>query len=140
MPKQIVRSSVSFPDLSVYHSVPDEPVNLTREDITLLMLESHKKAANSAEEIMALREVAKLNDLYPGSTTKVDVSITHVEKTLKELQNLPTEELLKLAGENANLLELPEPLEGKYREVEKEEVDSGSEPYERTSVMPIEDA
>jgi hypothetical protein len=131
MAKTMVRSATHFPQLN-----PEVEVHVTRNDITLLMLESHKKAENSSEEIMALREIAKLNDLYPSSTTKVDISIAHVERSLKELEGLSTEKLLQLAGEDADILEMPDTIEGEYREVE-EVIGVGTQG--KTQVMPIED-
>ena len=86
---------------------------------------------------MALREVAKLNDLYPSTTTKVDLNIRHVEQSLKELEKMSTEELLALAGEDADILELPTTIEGEYVEVEEEVVSVGTQG--KTSVMAIED-
>ena len=133
MAKPMVRSAVNFPSLSPSAS----EVRVTRADITLLMLESHRKAENSSEEIMALREVAKLNDLYPNATTKVDVSITHVEQSLKELEKMSTEELLALAGEDSDILELPSVLEGEYEEVKESVV--GTQTQGKTRVMTIED-
>jgi hypothetical protein len=131
MAKTMVRSATHFPQLN-----PEVEVHVTRNDITLLMLESHKKAENSSEEIMALREIAKLNDLYPSATTKVDISIAHVERSLKELEGLSTEKLLQLAGEDADILEMPDTIEGEYREVE-EVIGVGTQG--KTSVMEIED-
>jgi hypothetical protein len=131
MAKTMVRSATHFPQLN-----PEVEVHVTRNDITLLMLESHKKAENSSEEIMALREIAKLNDLYPSATTKVDISIAHVERSLKELEGLSTEKLLQLAGEDADILEMPDTIEGEYREVE-EVIGVGTQG--KTQVMPIED-
>jgi len=99
----------------------DIEVNITRKDITLLLMESHKKCENASEEVAVLREVAKLNDLYPSTTNKVEVSVTHIEQKLKDLEQLPTSELLKMANEMPNALDLPEPLEGDYEEVVEEE-------------------
>jgi hypothetical protein len=136
MPKPIRKPHVTFP-----RYLPDTShidLSITRQDINLLLLESHRKAENASEEIAALRELSKLNDLYPSTTSKVELSITHVEKTLKELEALPTEDLLRLAGEDVDLLSLPEPLEGKYKEVEEMEVDTQIQ--RETRVMPMEDS
>jgi len=133
MAKTMVRSAVNFPSLPP----SDTEVHVTRDHITVLMLESHRKAENSSEEIMALREIAKLNDLYPSATTKVDLNITHVERSLKELEAMTSEDLLSLAGEDANILELPEAIEGEF--VEVEEVERETQTQGKTSVMEIED-
>ena len=119
MAKQIAHSTFAFP--SPMPRSEDIEVNITRKDITLLLMESHKKCENASEEVAVLREVAKLNDLYPSTTNKVEVSVTHIEQKLKDLEQLPTSELLKMANEMPNALDLPEPLEGDYEEVVEEE-------------------
>lgn len=136
MSKTIAHSTFAFPS-----PLPDSGnvgVKITRNDITLLLMESHKKCENASEEVAVLREVAKLNDLYPSATQKVDVTHTYVEQKMKDLQELSTEELLKLAGDSPDALELPAPLEGEYEEIEEEKVEVGTR-GNMNDVMAIKD-
>ena len=119
MGKSVATTSASFK--AILPAEPERAVSITRSEITKLMMESYKKADNSSEEIAALREVAKLNDLYPTATRKVELDITHHEKTLKELEGMSTAELLQLAGDASDLLSLPDPIEGEYEEIKEEE-------------------
>lgn len=101
----------------------DEPVDISREQITLLMMESYKKSSNSAEEIMCLREVAKMNGLYEKESKTTNINLIHVEQNLKKLEVMPDEELLRLAGHNKELFQqhvsTEEPaIEAEYSEVE----------------------
>ena len=120
MAKSIAHSTFPFP--SPMPRSEDIDVNITRKDITLLLMESHKKCENASEEVAVLREVAKLNDLYPSLTNKVEVSVTHVEQKLKDLEQMSTEELLHMQGQMPDSLELPAPIEGEYKKIEEEEV------------------
>lgn len=137
MAKTIAHSTFAFP--SPMPRPEDVEVNITRDQITLLLMESHKKCENASEEVAVLREVAKLNDLYPSTTNRVEVSVTHVEQRMKDLEQMSTEQLLQLAGELPDTLELPEPLEGEYEEIEEEEKDNPGTVGNTNDVMPIED-
>jgi acetyl-CoA acetyltransferase len=84
---------------------------VTRENLTLMLLESHRKAATATEEIAAVREIGKLNGLYEQ---KITVTNEHVTK-IEQLEGLSTEELLRrsqlqldsLAAEDADFEEVP---------------------------------
>ena len=117
----------------------DIDVNITRKDITLLLMESHKKCENASQEVAVLKEVAKLNDLYPSPTNKVEVSVTHIEQKLKDLENMTTEELLAMQGQMPDALELPAPIEGEYKEIEEEEVTTEGTVGNTNDVMPMTD-
>lgn len=135
MAKTIAHSTFAFP--SPMPRSEDIEINITRKDITLLLMESHKKCENASEEVAVLREVAKLNDLYPTTTNKVEINHTFVEQKLKDLENLSTEELLKMQGQLPDALELPEPIEGDYVEVEEEEKENLSTIGNTNDVMPM---
>lgn len=135
MAKTIAHSTFAFP--SPMPRSEDIEINITRKDITLLLMESHKKCENASEEVAVLREVAKLNDLYPTTTNKVEINHTFVEQKLKDLENLSTEELLKMQGQLPDALELPEPIEGDYVEVEEEEKENLSTVGNTNDVMPM---
>ena len=136
MAKQIAHSTFAFP--SPLPRAEDIDVKITRKDITLLLLETHKKCDNAGEEVAVLREVAKLNDLYPTTTNKVEVNVTHIEQKLKDLEQLPTSELLKMANEMPDALDLPEPLEGEYEEVVEEEKEDLTTMGNTNDVMAME--
>ena len=93
---------------------------VTRDDITRLLFETHKKCANSAEEVMTLKEIAKINDLYPKMNDKILVDLSSVVKTMGELQGMNDAKLLEMIGED-NLFDMPEPIEGVYEEIEETE-------------------
>jgi hypothetical protein len=137
MAKTIAHSTFAFPSPMPRSETIE--VNITRKDITLLLMETHKKCDNAAEEVAVLREVAKLNDLYPTTTNKVEVTHTHVEQKLKDLEQMSTEELLQMAGDMPDALELPAPIEGKYEEIEGEEVGNEGTLGNTNDVMAMED-
>ena len=125
MGRAVVKSGLSFPE----DGKPNE-LHITRDQITRMMLESHKKAANSAEEIGALKEVAKLNDLYPSTNSSITLNLTHVEHSLSQLQGLSDAELIKLSGAAEDMFALPEPIIGEFEEIEEgkgEEGQTGSD-------------
>ena len=122
MAKTIAHSTFAFP--SPMPRPEDIELNITRKDITLLLMESHKKCENATEEVAVLREVAKLNDLYPSTTNKLEINHTFVEQKMKDLEQMSTDELLRMAGDMPDALELPAPLEGKYKEIEEEKGES----------------
>jgi hypothetical protein len=82
----------------------DEPIDISRDQITLLMMESYKKCSSSTEEIMCLREVAKMNGLYEQSAT-TQINVLNIEQNIKKLETMSDEDLLQLAGHGAKLFE-----------------------------------
>ena len=124
MAKSIAHSTFAFPS-PMPHADHIE-VDITRKDITLLLMESHKKCENAGEEVAVLREVAKLNDLYPSLHAQIDVNVTQIEQKMNDLKELSTDQLLAMAGEMPNALELPPPIEGEFEEVEEEKVGKGN--------------
>ncbi len=96
-------------------------LSITKEQITLLMLEAHKKSSNSAEEIMALREIAKIHGMYALAPTTVTINTLNIESNQKKLGELSDEQLLELAGMHPKLFERPEAaaIEAEFTEVEE---------------------
>lgn len=47
-----------------------DAVAVTRETITVMLLEAHRKAASAGEEIMAAKELGKLHGLYKSDENK----------------------------------------------------------------------
>ena len=83
---------------------PDDRIEITRSQLTRLFFETHKKASCAAEEVMCLKEIGKINGLYEDTKPKVQINIqAHAEK----LEVMTDEELLRLSGAAANLLDMP---------------------------------
>jgi len=87
----------------------DEPLDISRDQMTMLMMESFKKSSSSAEEILCLKEVAKLNELY--TVTPQNLTLINVQHNQDKLEVMSDSELLKLAGNNTSMFDraLPKP-------------------------------
>lgn len=67
---------------------------VTRDNLTLMLFEAHRRAGTATEEIAAIREIGKLNGLYaPDTVVHQHTNYTRVE----QLEGLPEEELLAMA-------------------------------------------
>lgn len=75
-------------------------INITRDMLNYMLLESHSLASNATEQIMAIKELGKLNGLYPSATGAG--RLIEVEKGVpasgRALQNMSDEQLLEHAG------------------------------------------
>jgi hypothetical protein len=106
----------------------DEPIDISRDQMTMLMMESFKKCSTSAEEILCLREVAKMNGLYEKNET-THVNIHYIEQNIRKLETLPDNELLKLAGHSSKLFEQSagnqdpsdQPIEADFEEISNDD-------------------
>jgi len=81
-------------------------IRVDREVLTQMLFEAHQKSANATEEVMAIRELGKMHDLYEdakhkGNTTNVliDKSVTNI----KQIERASEDELMKIAGEVIDL-------------------------------------
>jgi len=115
MAKELARSSLPFP-LPV-----DEPTGVTRNQITRMLFESHRKCTNASEEVGVLKEIAKINDLYPKDGNRIEVNLTTVVHSLKALEVMDDEALLSMAGADPGLLSLPV-IEGTFSKVDERKV------------------
>lgn len=98
--------------------LPDDiEVSVSRSQLTRLLLESHKKAMNTVEEVMCLKEIGKVNGLY--ETKKESITI-NIEQHIQKIEKLSDEELLQMLGTDANDLDLL-PIEGQCEVVECQE-------------------
>lgn len=112
---------------------------ITRDQITQLFFEAHAKAANATEEISAVREIAKLHDLYENEKRKgnaaVNVQINNVSNVsnAKQLERMTDTQLLELAGSGLGALNGPgaiiDPEEEAKKKAEQDFVNSGT--YDR---------
>lgn len=68
---------------------------VTRDNLTLMLLEAHSKAGTAMEEIAAVREIGKMHGLYEPTKSIVEhKQITRAD----QLRNLSDAELAKLAS------------------------------------------
>lgn len=90
-----------------------EDVIVDRNKLNLMLFEAHSKAATATEEIMAIRELGKMNGCYEPEKRQVQVN-QHM--TYEQVQQLDTDELLRLAEEDG----LDPAIDGEYEEVADE--------------------
>jgi len=93
---------------------------VTRDQMTLLMLESHKKSINAAEEIMALKEIAKLHKLYEIAPL-IQINHVNIEQNQRKLETMSDSALLEMAGSHPHLFDT-KALEGKTPKVRRKRV------------------
>lgn len=74
-----------------------EVVRVDRDMLNMMLLEAHGKAATATEEIMAIRELGKMNGCYEPEKREV---VTR-NMTYEQVQQLDTDELLRLAEEDS---------------------------------------
>lgn len=90
-----------------------EEVIVDRNRLNMMLFEAHSKAATATEEIMAIRELGKMNGCYEPEKRQVQID-QHM--TYEQVQQLDTEELLRLAGEDG----LDPAIDGEYEELDDE--------------------
>lgn len=74
-------------------------LNVTRDMLNYMLMEAHSLASNATEQIMAIRELGKLNGLYPSATPAKGMVIEHGKPTSgRALQQMDDEKLLQHAG------------------------------------------
>lgn len=106
---------------------------ITRDQINLLLLEAHKKSSNAAEEVMALREIAKINGMYVVAPVNQTINLINLEQNQKKLEEMSDEALLELAGKHPNLFKRPDPIadaehiEAEFEEIEEQEKEDDAE-------------
>jgi hypothetical protein len=69
-------------------------VKVTRDHLTQMLFEAHRKSATATEEIAAIRELGKLHGLYEPEKVNHRVTNVHV---IEEIEGMSTAELLELA-------------------------------------------
>lgn len=74
-------------------------LNVTRDMLNYMLMEAHSLASNATEQIMAIRELGKLNGLYPSATPAKGMVIEHGKPTSgRALQQMDDDKLLQHAG------------------------------------------
>jgi hypothetical protein len=106
--------------IQYYQEKHFDSIQLDRDVLNAMLLEAHAKAASSTEEIMAIRELGKMNDLYLDSKkgAGLNVNIQQNFNSERQLERLSNEELLELASPALKgLLEDPAPIDGEFETV-----------------------
>ncbi len=85
----------------------DVELDIRRDDINRLLLESHKKCSTAAEEVMVLKELAKINGHYEKKPS-TQINVLHIEQTVKRIESMSDEQLLELAN-TEEMFSLPSP-------------------------------
>lgn len=91
---------------NVKYGIEQTEIVITRDTISLMFLEAHRKAATATEEISATRELAKLHDLYLDAQRKsgVTVNINPADITSeKQLESMDDGDLIELTGDDFRL-------------------------------------
>lgn len=73
-------------------------IEVTRDMLNLMLFEAHAKSANATEEIMAVRELAKMNGL--NAPTQTEMKVTHETRTAEQMRRMSSEDLAKIAGDS----------------------------------------
>lgn len=72
-------------------------VTITTDLLNTMLLEAHRKAATSTEEVMAIRELGKLNDLYPSEKKRIEIDTTKIQNE-RQIESLSDDKLMELTG------------------------------------------
>ena len=98
-------------------------IRVTRDSISSMFFEAYHQAATAGEKVAATRELAKLHGLYPDSkaNTSIEVKVDGqgTEVSVKKLERMSDEQLLKLAPALVGELTPPEPITGECEVVEE---------------------
>jgi|SRR5690554_6644138 len=86
-----------------------EQVVVNRDMLNMMLLEAHGKAATATEEIMAIRELGKMNGCYEPEKREV----VRRDMSYEQVRQLDTEELIRLAEED----DLDPAIDGEWEEV-----------------------
>lgn len=85
-------------------------VAIDRNMLNVMLLDAHSKAANSMEEIAAIRELGKMNDLYLDarhrSGVEVNISngaVVNGSVSVRQLEKMTDAELIQLSEEDYSL-------------------------------------
>ncbi len=107
-------SSIASPRQPEVAPPQELDLEVTRNQLNLLLLEAHKKSATATEEVAAIRELGKINGLYEKVEPDITINIQH---NVHKLEVMSDAELLKLAGREETLL-TNDPIDADFEEVE----------------------
>jgi len=110
----LLKSPVIQRALAHFRDKEIEKIAVTRDSITKLFFEAHRKSGSSTEEVAALREIAKMHGLYePQRIQTVSVNI----KSERHIEGASDADLLKLAGFGDAHIDPNAVFEGEFTEV-----------------------
>jgi phage terminase small subunit len=91
---------------------------ITRKDVIAGLMDAVQAAANATELTMAWKEIGKLLGLYEPEVVKHEHAHKHDvgEKTLLQMQQMDTNELLRIAGQST--IAPVDVIEGEFEEVD----------------------
>ncbi|CAM3845506.1 hypothetical protein [Parendozoicomonas haliclonae] len=96
-----------------------QDTRVTRDLLTGMLFEAHSKSETATEEVMCIRELGKMHEIYPDSKRNLVETNTKGEVTnIKQVRRMSDEELLKLAGGQLSLNP-----EDEFKDVEGEVID-----------------
>jgi len=92
--------------LDYYREHEFKDIRVTRDGLTQLLFEAHAKAGCATEEIMAIKEIGKMHDLYEGDKHKgikiqqntLNMNGKQVVTNTKQVERLSESELLQLCA------------------------------------------
>lgn len=70
---------------------------VNRDMLNLMLMEAHAKSATATEEVMAIRELGRMNGCYEPEKREV---VSHKHMTYEQVRNLDTDQLLELAEDD----------------------------------------
>ena len=79
-----------------------QEVHISRDKLNAMLMEAHSHATNTLEEVAAIRELGKMNDLYADAkhrSAKVQVNIGSQVTNVKEISKLSDEQLIAMVGD-----------------------------------------
>lgn len=79
-------------------------VRITREQLTTMALEAHRKSQSSTEELMAIRDIAKLNEIGGFATTPTIVHRLQKQEERKEEKDITPKSIKALETMDENKL------------------------------------
>ena len=81
-----------------------EDTKVTREMLTAMLFDAHSKAESATEEVLCIRELGKMHEIYPDAKRNLVEMNTKGDVTnVKQIRRMTDEELLALAGNKAGL-------------------------------------
>jgi phage terminase small subunit len=100
--------------LTYFREKEFDRIAVTRESITKLFFEAHRKSGNTTEEVAALREIAKMHGLYePQRIQTISVNIN----SERHIEAATDADLLKLAGLGETHFDPSSTVDGEFEEV-----------------------
>jgi len=112
---KLVNNAVIQRTLTYFREKEFDRIAVSRESITKLFFEAHRKSGTATEEVAALREIARMHGLYePQKIQTISVNIN----SERHIEAATDADLLKLAGFGNTHFNLEATIDGEFEEVE----------------------